>query len=182
MFDAPIHYIVLSRKDNTFDMDWFDRYNAVLDEIEASTGPGIMITIGTGQRIFSSGFNLEYWLSKIENKINTSYALSFLQARLLEFPMPTMCVFNGKAVAGGFLFGSSFDRRIMDEKKGLVLLNEIQNGLPMPASMLRVLSAKFSPKVCLKVLSGQPFDVPSALQDGLIDATYNGIDEVYAQI
>ena len=96
--------------------------------------------------------------------------------------MPTMCVFNGKAFAGGFLFGSSFDRRIMDENKGTVLLNEILNGMPLPASMLRVLTAKFSPKVCLKVISGQLFDVKSALQDGLIDATYNGIDEVYAQI
>ena len=101
---------------------------------------------------------------------------------MLEFSMPTMCVFNGKAVAGGFLLGSSFDRRIMDEKKGLVQLNEIQIGIPMPASMLRVLTAKFRTGVCLKLVSGQMFDVPTALQDGLIDATYNGIDELCAQI
>ena len=46
VFDAPIHYIMLNREDNnTFDLDWLVHYSSVLDEIEASSGPGIMITI-----------------------------------------------------------------------------------------------------------------------------------------
>jgi len=31
VFDAPFHYIVLTRKDNTWDMDHINQYIAVLD-------------------------------------------------------------------------------------------------------------------------------------------------------
>ena len=75
MFDTPIHYIVLSRRDYAFDMDWFARYNAVLDEIEAKMGPGIMIAISKGYNVFSSGFNLEYWLKKSKLIYNKLHAM-----------------------------------------------------------------------------------------------------------
>ena len=58
VFDAPVHYIVLTRHDNTFNMNFVEKYLAILDKIEASKGPGIMVTIGTGARHFSTGFDL----------------------------------------------------------------------------------------------------------------------------
>jgi len=63
VFDAPFHYIVLTRADNTLDMDHIEQYLAVLDQIEATTGPGVLVTIGTGKRHFSTGFDLPYWLA-----------------------------------------------------------------------------------------------------------------------
>ena len=50
-----------------------------------------------------------------------------VQAKLLEFSMPTMCVYNGKAIAGGAVFGFGFDKRVMNELngKGQILLNEV---------------------------------------------------------
>jgi len=36
---------------------------AILDKIEATKGPGVMVTIGTGERHFSSGFDLPYWMA-----------------------------------------------------------------------------------------------------------------------
>jgi enoyl-CoA hydratase/carnithine racemase len=32
-----------------------------LDQVEASTGPGCLVIMGTGDRMFSTGFNLKYW-------------------------------------------------------------------------------------------------------------------------
>ena len=61
MLDAPIHYIVLNRNDNTFDMKFLDQYYSVLEKIEATKGPGVMITISAGKKLFSTGFNLSYW-------------------------------------------------------------------------------------------------------------------------
>ena len=58
VYDAPVHYIVLTRHDNTFNMDFVEKYLAILDKIEASSGPGVMVTIGTGARHFSTGFDL----------------------------------------------------------------------------------------------------------------------------
>lgn len=65
--EGPVHYIVLNRKDNTFDSDWFIQFNAVLDQIESSSGAGILCTIGAGEKHFSTGFNLDFWCVKFEN-------------------------------------------------------------------------------------------------------------------
>ena len=61
VFDAPIHYVVLNRKDNNWNYERIGKYLAILDQIEATKGPGIMVTIGTGKKIFSSGFDLKFW-------------------------------------------------------------------------------------------------------------------------
>jgi len=67
VYEAPVHYIVLTRKDNTFDGDFIKEYMAVLDEIEATEGPGILVTLGTGAKNFSTGFDLDYWCKSFEN-------------------------------------------------------------------------------------------------------------------
>ena len=61
IYDAPIHYIVMTRKDNTWNIDRINKYMSILDQIEATKGPGVMVTIGTGKKIFSTGFDLPYW-------------------------------------------------------------------------------------------------------------------------
>ena len=53
-------------------------------------------------------------------------------ARLMEFPMVTMCVFNGTAFAGGYFLGLVHDYRIMHETTGSICLTELKLGLPLP--------------------------------------------------
>ena len=69
MADAPFHYIVLNRPDYTFNLDRVNQYLAILDEIEATKGPGVMVTIGTGKKHFSTGFDLPYWMADYENNM-----------------------------------------------------------------------------------------------------------------
>ena len=56
--DGPIFYLVFNNGDNTFDFEIIAKVNGYLDEVEASTGPGVLVTIGTGTTRFSTGFNL----------------------------------------------------------------------------------------------------------------------------
>ena len=72
VYDAPMHYVVFTRKDNTWDLTRINKYLAILDQIEASKGPGVMVTIGTGPRLFSSGFDLPYWMADYEKNMKTS--------------------------------------------------------------------------------------------------------------
>ena len=67
VFDAPFHYVVFTRNDNTWTVDRINAYLAILDKIEASTGPGVMVSIGTGPKHFSSGFDLPYWAASFAN-------------------------------------------------------------------------------------------------------------------
>ena len=113
VFDAPFHYVVFTRKDNTWTLERINAYLDILDKIEASSGPGVMVSIGTGEKHFSSGFDLPYWMSDLENMKVSIKRFCELMAHLLEFSMPTMCVFNGTAIAGGYIFGLCHDYRIM---------------------------------------------------------------------
>ena len=65
--DEPVHYVVLTRKDNVFNTELVKTYLALLDKIEATEGPGVMVTIGTGSKIFSTGFDLNFWASSYDN-------------------------------------------------------------------------------------------------------------------
>ena len=71
VFDAPCHYVVFNRKDNTWNVDRINAYLAILDTIEASTGPGLMVSIGTGKKHFSTGFDLPFWAEDYANVKNS---------------------------------------------------------------------------------------------------------------
>ena len=69
-----------------------------------------MVTMGTGPKIFSSGFDLTAWVADYEKNMKVSIErFCEVMARLLSFSMPTMCVFNGVAIAGGYIWGLCHD-------------------------------------------------------------------------
>ena len=89
------------------------------------------MTMGIGSKIFSSGFEVS--LFKKDNAFQELPSLfTKLLARILIFPMPTMCVFNGHAVAGGLILGLVHDFRIMREEKAFVCLSELNIGITLP--------------------------------------------------
>merc|ERR1711957_1088012 len=150
VYDAPVHYVVFTRKDNTWNNERIDQYNVILDQIEASEGAGAMVTIGTGPRHFSTGFDLSYWAADVKNMRDSISAFNQVMARLLEFPIPTLCVFNGTSWAGGLIWGLCHDYRIMNEKSGSLCLSELKLGLALPLPYMLVSRAKLSPVVCTK--------------------------------
>ena len=172
VYDAPVHYVVLNRKDNTWNMDTILQYDAILDQIEATEGPGVMVTIGTGKRHFSSGFDLPYWMADFNNMKDSILSFSKVMARLLEFPMPTMTVFNGNAIAGGYILGLCHDFRIMHETNGSICLSELKLGMSLPLPYMIVCRAKLDPVICTKLVYGITVLRPESLKDNLIDDTY----------
>ena len=103
-------------------------------------------------------------------------------ARLLEFPMPTMCIFNGTAIAGGYILGLCHDYRTMNAKVGNICLSELKLGTPLPMPYMKVCAAKLTPNVCAKAAYGVTFDQQEALKDGLIDATFESGEDLAKQI
>lgn len=170
--DAPFHYIVLTRKDNTWDNQRIARYIEVLDQIEATKGPGVLVTIGSGPKHFSSGFDLPFWAKSFANWSSSVFGMQQLMARLFEFPMPTMCVFNGTTIAGGYIFGLCHDFRIMDVNKGSICLSELKLGIPLPPAYMRAMAAKLPASICNKVCYGITTNPQDALKDNLIDDTF----------
>ena len=95
--------------------------------------------------------------------------------RVLEFPIPTLCIFNGNAFAGGFLLGMCFDARIMNEAVGEICLTELKFGIALPLPMMLVCKAKLEANVCLRLCTAISVKPEEALKDGMVDATYSSI-------
>ena len=68
-----------------------------------------MVTIGSGAKVFCSGFNLKILGKGDVDAIALGLMLNPLMARILTLNVPTLCVFNGHAVAGGLFFGMCHD-------------------------------------------------------------------------
>lgn len=114
VYDTPIHYIVLNRKDNSWNLDRINEYISILDKIEAIKAPGCLVTIGTGPKFFSIGFDLGYWMQDANNAFVSLVRFQELMARLLTLKVPSMCVLNGTAIAGGYWLGLSHDFQVMN--------------------------------------------------------------------
>ena len=56
-----MHYIVLKGSEFTFDLQKIAKFDALLDKVENSEGPGVLVTVATSPRIYSTGFDLKFW-------------------------------------------------------------------------------------------------------------------------
>lgn len=170
IYDEPIHYVVFTRKDNTWDLERIAAYLALLDRIEATEeGPGIMVSIGTGSRHFSTGFDLPKWAANINVMRNCIERFCEIMARLLEFPMPTLAIFNGTAWAGGLIWGLCHDSRIMNANAGTLCLSELNLGLALELPYTKVCAAKLRPSIALKYQYAIIVKQTEGLKDGVID-------------
>ena len=103
-------------------------------------------------------------------------------ARLLEFSIPTMCVLNGNAFAGGYLLGICHDARIMNEAVGDICLSEMNLGISLPKPMMLVCKAKLGHNVCIRLAMAVTFSPEKALRDGLVDYTYSTMEDLEDQL
>ena len=105
-----------------------------------------------------------------------------LMARLTTLKLPSMCVFNGTAIAGGYWLGLSHDFRIMNAEVGEICLSELKLGLTIPFPYARMLAAKLEPMIVTKISYSIDYKQEEALRDRLIDATYTGREDQEAKI
>ena len=108
--DGKIFFLVLNRPFNLIDFDFINKVNQCLDEIENSKDEdAIMVTIGSGAKVFCSGFNLKILGKGDMHSTVLGLMLNPLMARILTLNVPTLCVLNGHAVAGGLFLSMCHD-------------------------------------------------------------------------
>ena len=119
--------------------------HACLDEIEQSTGPACLVTIGTGERMFSTGFDLKMWTTGIIPQWQSILSIQGMFDRMLTLGIPTVCVMNGFTMAGGLLFALMHDFRIMKDEKNFVCLSEINIGFSLPPAFASMVKYQLDP-------------------------------------
>lgn len=143
--DKHVFYLVLNRNDNKFDFKIIKAIEDCLDIVEKSTGPKVLVTIGTGQKIFSSGFDLDFWKKDRMAMVQSIVTIQGLFARFLTLSVPTMCVMNGHTIAGGLLLSLCHDFRIMREDYGFICLSEINIGISLTPSFAAIVRNSLDP-------------------------------------
>ncbi|TXT04336.1 hypothetical protein VHUM_04103 [Vanrija humicola] len=89
--------------------------------------------------------------------------------RLMTFPLVTVAAINGHAFAGGMVLALSCDFRVMTSGKGMMCMNEILIGLPLPNSFCQIISSRLTPNAARDTMLGKRWTQPQLLKEGLLD-------------
>ena len=90
-------------------------------------------------------------MESYENLYESVHEFQRLMGRLITFPMPTLAVMNGSAIAGGYFLSICHDFRIQNEVTGTICLSELKLGFPIPPAYFKVLYAKLAPSLVTKM-------------------------------
>ncbi|KAJ5698757.1 hypothetical protein N7462_000762 [Penicillium macrosclerotiorum] len=164
-----------SPKDNRLTPTFIDALILALDIIEHRYPKGVVVTTSGIAKFYSNGLDLELATST-EGFLDKW--LWRLFRRFLTFPMPTICLLNGHAFAGGFMLAMYHDYRVQNPEKGFLCVNELEFGVPLQTPMMAIFREKLIPTSFRNVvLEARRFGGKDSLQAGIVDAV-GGLEEV----
>ncbi|KAJ5625409.1 Crotonase core [Penicillium lagena] len=168
-----------SPKDNRLTPAFIDALILALDIIEYRYPKGVVVTTSGIAKFYSNGLDLEVAVST-EGFLDKW--LWRLFRRFLTYPMPTVCLLNGHAFAGGFMLAMYHDYRVQNPEKGFLCVNELEFGVPLQTPMMSIFREKLTPTTFRNVvLEAHRFGGKAALQAGIVDAL-GGLDETLSLI
>ncbi|PFX02423.1 Short-chain-enoyl-CoA hydratase [Nocardia farcinica] len=155
--------------ENRFHPDWIDRFNALLDEVEASEGPAALVTTATG-KFYSNGLDTDWLFGNLKQMHGYLDRVHAIYSRLLTFPLPTVCAINGHAFGAGAMLASSHDFRVMRADRGFWCLPEVHLGMPFTVGMNALLTHRLGNQVCVQAMTtGHRFPAAEARAVGIVD-------------
>lgn len=119
---------------------------AALDEVEASCGgadgkgPAALVTCSDDPKFFSNGLDLAWMTAKDKDEQEAlggpwkpfNPEVMALFARIMTFPIPTVCAVNGHCFGAGMMIALCHDVRFMREDRGSMCANEVELGFAIP--------------------------------------------------
>ncbi|MEN8112790.1 MAG: enoyl-CoA hydratase/isomerase family protein [Actinomycetota bacterium] len=142
---GSVFVATLDRVENTIDPDFVARFDDILDQVTAASGPRTLITTGTG-RFFSTGLSLEYVETLGEEELAAFLStVDRLLARLVAAPFVTVAAINGHCIAAGALLALAHDYRVMRADRGFFSLPSVDVGIPFTQGMTALIARKVPP-------------------------------------
>ena len=177
-------YLVLNKEDYLFDNDSIAKLDALLDIVEdIEDGPACLVTIGAGKKLFSTGFNLKPWIVDDVNALTAIVKMQKLLARFITLPIPTFCVVQGHAFAGGLLLALCHDFRIVtNDPKRKMCLSEINIGLCLPPSFSVLVRSVLTTQTARTMQLGVKLTGPEACEMGAFTGTFANHEDAEKQI
>jgi enoyl-CoA hydratase/carnithine racemase len=177
--DGEVWLLDLGDTENRYNADSVAELSALLDEVEQGEGPRALVTKATG-KYWSNGLDLDWMLADAERAGPLLAAVQGVIARVLALPMPTAAAMTGHVYAAGAMFSLAHDWRVMRADRGYWCLPEVDLGLPFPAGMNAIITARLPKRTAHEaMITGRRYTAPEALEVGIVDATAE-VDTVVA--
>jgi len=140
-------------------------YARVLDE----GAKGIILSGQEG--MFCAGIDVPELLGQGRDPIYAFWSLLFKFSRtLVSSPVPVVAALAGHSPAGGAVLAAHCDYRIAVDGAFKIGFNEVQVGLPLPATILMVFESLVGARVARQLgMSGQLIEMQEALRLGFVD-------------
>ncbi len=155
--------------ENRINLDSLQRINAILDGLQAQSGPLALVLTGEG-KFFCNGLDLERFGSDPVEFSSTLDEMNRTIGRLLVFPAYTVAALNGHTFAGGALLSCAFDQRIMRADRGYWCMNEAEIGLALDERLWSILANRLPRATAVfAATTAHRFTGPEAHARGIVE-------------
>ena len=154
---------------NALNHDLLEALLAAHAEALNSGARGLILSGQPG--MFSGGIDVPELLGQSRDEIFRFWALLFTAGKtLLTSPVPIVAALAGHSPAGGAVLAAHCDYRIAADGPFKVGFNEVQVGLPLPNTIMRVFADLVGTRVARQVgMQGQLIEMSQAAEIGLVD-------------
>jgi len=169
--EGEVFVLTMQAGENRFNPSFIQAANQALDEVERSSGPAGLVTIGGEEKFYSNGLDLGWLLGEGKNEWKSfiPHVLKFL-GRLMEFPIPTVAAMNGHAFAAGAMLALAHDYRVMRADRGFFCLPEVDIKIPLAPGMNALIKSRLSPTVFRDtILTGRKIGGMEAKELAIVD-------------
>ena len=169
-------------KANSMNWIFFEEMGKSLDQAENDEAKVLVITGRPG--FFSGGLDLKLLPTLSASEMGdfaTTFARTML--RVFSFPVPTIAVSTGHAVAGGAMLTFACDRRFAINGPYRIQMNETLIGINLPHSMFLIASSAIPSRWRNQaLLHARAYNPNEALERGILDAVAKDADNLAAQV
>jgi enoyl-CoA hydratase/carnithine racemase len=168
---GEVFVITMEAGENRFNPGFLTAMNQALDQVEGSSGPACLVTIGGEEKFYSNGLDLGWLMGEGKNewKAFIPEVLKFL-GRMMAFPVPTVAAMNGHSFAAGAMLALAHDYRVMRADRGFFCLPEVDIKIPLAPGMNSLIRCRMSPAVFRDtVLTGKRIGGSEAKGLGIVD-------------
>jgi Delta3-Delta2-enoyl-CoA isomerase len=170
---GEVFVLTMEAGENRFNPALITAMNEALDQVERSSGPAALVTMGGEEKFYSNGLDLGWLMGEGKNewKVFIPEVLKFL-GRIMAFPVPTVAAMNGHAFAAGAMLALAHDYRVMRADRGFFCLPEVDIKIPLAPGMTALIQSRLSPLVFRDaILTGKRIGGLEAKAMGIVDET-----------
>lgn len=178
-----VFVLTMNAGENRWNTNFVRAFDARLDDVLASAGPAALVTTSGNEKFFSNGLDLDWRRGDGDGaggeKAVFGQEFMALMARLITFPVPTVCAVNGHGFGAGFMLALSHDVRVMRADRGYLCANELELGMRIPDEELALFRHKMSGSAFFDTVQlARRWTGPEAQAAGFVAATAS-LDDLF---